>query len=145
MSRSNRLAARSRLFSLSARLERRAARRSPTVDDHGEDDGCLICLAMRDPSFSPAELIPRADGSPPRFPEAVLIEAARRAIAASAPVPDQDVVFSQYQTLLPDGSFGDAFFSVDAEGRVFWSSSTHRVQIAQLPESVCSSEARTVA
>jgi len=49
----NRSARRARMFSLSARMARRAAARLDYVenedgDDAHHDDGCVMCVAMRD-------------------------------------------------------------------------------------------------
>jgi hypothetical protein len=124
MPHAKRSTARSRLFSLSARFERGA--------EHDEDDGCPMCIAQRT-GGDVMLFYPRPDGRAPKLPESYLIAEARKALARAQPPPGGMLHFIQYGTRLPDGTFAESSFSVDGEGRVFFTSPTEHHLVAQVP------------
>jgi hypothetical protein len=135
-----RSSARSGLFSLSARMARRRPARDAwstgeEFDVHA-DDGCPICAAMKaGNSVDMVDFLPGEDGSPPRFPEEILLAAAGKALAARQVAPDETVSFMEFGKAVGDGRFAQYSFSVDGEGRIFWIGPTKRELVARLPAS----------
>ena len=132
-------ARRSRLFSLNARIERRALSRAADERpgaSHAVDDGCPICVAQRSgapTAFDISALFPSADGAPPPIEESFLIAEARKALEREQPASGKSISFIQFGSKLPDGSFASSGFSVESDGRIFWTSPTQRKLVGQVP------------
>lgn len=124
------------LFSLSARTARRAPRpdKAPTDERAHDDDGCVICVATRGgATFDWHRLAPSASGGPPSIDLELLKGPARKAMAKHGPAAHVAIPFFSYGLKQSDGTFAEAAFEVDGRGRLFWTTSTQRALIAQLP------------
>ena len=122
---------RSRLFSLSARIERRAEAAPKEVTGAHDDDGCLMCVAARG-GGDVRSLFPGADGSAPAIPVPFLLEAGRKALAQYEPRPGEEVPLMQFGSMTRSGDMMTSSLSVDATGRIFWISSHERRLVAKL-------------
>jgi hypothetical protein len=122
---------RSALFSLSARMERRA-KLTPVIDfepdgdaeshDMG-DDGCPVCVAARTGLASVAQ----AMANPP---PALLAEVARRTLAKTKIGTEEVLELMSTGRMMPDGSYEMARYVLDAAGRVFRETNGQRKLVA---------------
>lgn len=121
------------------RLRARARRESAPASTEHDFDGCPMCIAERSGRpLSVRDFMPRPDGGPPPIydgADAYLVAEARKALAEDDLGPGESLPFITLGVPGADGALEAATFSVDSEGRIYWTSPTRHILVTQIPSS----------
>lgn len=111
-------------------------RARPFLDSADDCGDCPMCVAERSGvPLSVTDFVPRPDGGPPPIydgAEPFLVREARKALATADLRPGESLPFIHIGGPAAGGAFEAASFSVDCEGRIYWTSPSKRVLVARV-------------